>query len=471
MASVGKYYLYKRKWKTPSGKQKTAWTVEMNILEGNRLKQRYRKSGFTTKTLADEHRRDIEDRVKDGSFFEDKDKKPDLSFKEFSALYLEHGTAGKRPRSVTNDELAIKWFSEHVSPETKLSRIGHEEIDSYVAKRLKTRSEATVKRELTTLRRMFALAVRWGYLESNPTNGIKRPVEPEKGVVFLEDHEIKSLLAACSLPEEEDQTHNANVDAPYLRPLVALALNTGLRAGELFNLRWDDLDFERKRLTVRNSAKFRTKSKKNRVLELNAAAIRELEAWKAYFTREIARARLRAADKALHLQLRQKAEVRLEILLRCEARPGRLVFPSFRSIDLETGEALPLDNVKKSLHAAKLEAFGVPTGEKDEEGNPVLELPERYRKVGLHALRHTFAVHLARAGVPLTKIKEALGHADIKTTQIYLRFSPSEGADVTRLLPDWGDNSKILPAYSPHGVAPVPPAKKRTGTDDSFSLT
>lgn len=45
---------------------------------------------------------------------------------------------------------------------------------------------------------------------------------------------------------------------------------------------------------------------------------------------------------------------------------------------------------------------------------------------------------LARAGVPLTKVSKALGHGSLRTTQIYLRFTPDEGADVTSRLPDLG---------------------------------
>jgi len=47
------------------------------------------------------------------------------------------------------------------------------------------------------------------------------------------------------------------------------------------------------------------------------------------------------------------------------------------------------------------------------------------RVITFHDLRHTFATRLAASGEPLRVIQEFLGHADIKTTQIYAHYAPS----------------------------------------------
>ncbi len=48
------------------------------------------------------------------------------------------------------------------------------------------------------------------------------------------------------------------------------------------------------------------------------------------------------------------------------------------------------------------------------------------RPIRFHDLRHTFGTRLAATGQPIRAIQEFLGHADVKTTQIYMHYAPSQ---------------------------------------------
>lgn len=52
------------------------------------------------------------------------------------------------------------------------------------------------------------------------------------------------------------------------------------------------------------------------------------------------------------------------------------------------------------------------------------------KRVTMHVLRHSYATHQLERGVPLHKLRDALGHNDISTTEIYLHVLPREVADI-----------------------------------------
>lgn len=52
----------------------------------------------------------------------------------------------------------------------------------------------------------------------------------------------------------------------------------------------------------------------------------------------------------------------------------------------------------------------------------------------IHSLRHTFAAHLAQQGVPLRVIQLLMGHASIKTTEIYSHLCPDNPRDAVKIL-------------------------------------
>ncbi len=104
----------------------------------------------------------------------------------------------------------------------------------------KKRSPATVARYMTSMSHAVNLAVKeWEWLEINPFSRVKKPTEPRGRVRFLDTEERDKLLAAC-------QTSRSKA----LYPIVVLAISTGMRQGEILNLKWKDIDLSHSRLTL-----------------------------------------------------------------------------------------------------------------------------------------------------------------------------------------------------------------------------
>ena len=123
-----------------------------------------------------------------------------------------------------------------------------------VMRRLEGAAPATINRELALVKHAYSLAVReWEWTRDNPVKKISMEKENNRRDRWLTEEEEIRLLEKAS---------------EWLREIIAFALNTGMRLGEILSLTWKAVDFSRRTATVLNS-----KKSERRTIPLNERAL------------------------------------------------------------------------------------------------------------------------------------------------------------------------------------------------------
>ncbi len=108
-------------------------------------------------------------------------------------------------------------------------------VEKYKLTRKEEKAEPdTINRELGCLRHMFNMAIKWKKAQVNPVRDVKFLKEPkEKDRILTKEEEAKLLEAV-----------RTGHKAKHLEPIIITALNTGMRKGEILNLKWSNVDFK-----------------------------------------------------------------------------------------------------------------------------------------------------------------------------------------------------------------------------------
>jgi len=213
---------------------------------------------------------------------------------------------------------------------------------------------------LSALRSFFKWLIREDYIISDPTIKIERAKEPEPlPRHILEESEIKKILK-----QPDTQTPLGYRD----RVILEILYSTGIRKGELENLKLEDMDLKDGFLRIEQG-----KNKKDRVVPLGKIASNMLHNYIVSIRSEIPKGKHKDNDTG-YLFLNQR------------------------------GNKLHHDTVWKIVtHYAKQAGIR--------------------KKVTPHSFRHTCATHMVRHGAHIRHLQEMLGHASIETTQIYTRVT------------------------------------------------
>jgi len=185
--------------------------------------------------------------------------KKKIIFSEMADLFLEKYSKPKKRSWRSADKVYIRNLKSFFG-NTQLTKITPLMIEDYKIKRLENGrgrragekvSNSTINRELQCLRKIFNKAIDWGYANKNPVTKVD----------FLQE---KTSLRDRELTEEEEVL--LFEAAPlYLKNIMIVALYTGMRRGEVLNLRWENVDFEERTIKI-----VETKDNEDRTVPMNS---------------------------------------------------------------------------------------------------------------------------------------------------------------------------------------------------------
>src|SRR5690606_2361523 len=244
-------------------------------------------------------------------------------------------------------------------PDMLLNQISTRIIDQFISS-ASASSKHSASLYHRTLKAAFNKAVVWSYLEANPFYKIKAPKVPKSFPVFISESELIIILN--------------NTQMQLMKDIFTTAFYTGMRLGELGNMKWNWIDFSQNIITVKNSSEFNSKNKRERIIPIH-----------------------------------QKVQTILKNRYQLGKFEDALVFTRYEGIKLN--EDFVSKHFKKAVRAAKLND-----------------------KIHFHTLRHSFASALVQRGISLYAVKELLGHGNIKTTQIYSHLQKDNLREAVNLL-------------------------------------
>lgn len=179
------------------------------------------------------------------------------TFAQVAQDYMTH----QRPRiSAANYRRECGIIGDHLKPffGGELRAIRRATVQRYITARCAEVSNATVAKELNVLKHLLRLAVEeWEFIPANPAHGVKPPKPAPGRVRYLQPGELRVVLEAAPA---------------WLRPIIALAVSTGMRRSEILGLRWLDVDLNGGRVLLSQ-----TKNGESRIVYLNRLAIQAIE--------------------------------------------------------------------------------------------------------------------------------------------------------------------------------------------------
>jgi phage integrase family protein len=268
-----------KKYTTKNGETRYLFQTYLGIDPLTGKERRTTRRGFKTMKEAKQAERNLLlDVEENGLPSNQSDGFRDPTFEELASLWLENYKTTVKPSTFENVRSKVEKMTEEHFKELKLKKITVAYCQRVVIELSK--SYVLYNHYLSVVNRIFKYAVLMDILDSNPFDKVIKPKsrQTQRKGNFLTKEELKEFLKLA-------QTTTLS----YFFPLVHLMAYTGLRQGEALALKWSDIDFENKKITVNKTAArikekqtLQTPKTKNskRVISIDSATLSILKSWK-----------------------------------------------------------------------------------------------------------------------------------------------------------------------------------------------
>lgn len=268
-----------KKYTTKNGETRYLFQTYLGIDPATGKERRTTRRGFKTMKEAKQAERNLLlDVEENGLPSNQSDGFHDPTFEELASLWLENYRTTVKASTFENVKSKVEKMTEEHFKELKLKKITVAYCQRVVIELSK--SYILYNHYLSVINRIFKYAVLMDILDSNPFDKVIKPKskQTQRKGNFLTKEELKEFLKLA-------QTATLS----YFFPLVHLMSYTGLRQGEALALKWSDIDFENKKITVDKTATrikekqiLQTPKTKNskRVISIDPTTLSILKSWK-----------------------------------------------------------------------------------------------------------------------------------------------------------------------------------------------
>jgi site-specific recombinase XerD len=232
----------------------------------------------------------------------------------------------------------------------------------------KTVSNRTVNLDLIYLSQSLKIARQYKLIAENPSEFVKKLKDNQGRLRFFSKEEIETLFQEAN---------------PYVKRILMIGLNTGMRHKELINIKIPQIDLANNVIHVQNTYDFQTKNRKNRDVPITPALNSVLKEYIDFWINP-------SGMSILPRTAKQK------MYLFCNADGERL------------------ESLRKSYK------------------NLLRKL--KIKDACLHTMRHTYASYLVMSGVGLRTVQELLGHNNISVTERYAHLTDGHKQEAVKLL-------------------------------------